>query len=309
MAVTLEQLKLGTTDKIAQGFISEMQANSLLLDRLTFDDCVSANGGSNLVYGYDRVKTPSQAGFRKLNSEYTASVAEIEKVSTELGILGGSYEIDRIVAAASNGAPVDHVVMQLEEKRKATIRAFNNSVINGTASANSFDGLKAALAGSSTEGTATVDMSTFANIKENALEWAFEFNNWIAKLTRKPDMLLVNANMKAKLNAIATILGQYQTKTSEAGLTYDLFSGIAIEDLGSGDHTGANVVADGDIYAVCLGMNEFHGVTLGGGNALSIYTPDFSTPGAVKKGEVEFPCAVALKASKAAGVFHEKAAG
>ena len=68
MAVTLEQLKAGTGDRIAQGVISELQANSLLLDRLTFDDCVSANGGSSLTYGYNRAKTPTTAAWRELNA-------------------------------------------------------------------------------------------------------------------------------------------------------------------------------------------------------------------------------------------------
>lgn len=308
MAVTLEQLKAGTTDKIAQGVISELQANSLLLDRLTFDDCVSANGGSNLTYGYNRVKKYSTAAWRELNAEYEASEAETEYVTTELGILGGSYKIDRVTANATDGAPVDQVTLQLEEKRKATIRSFNDAVINGTKAANKWDGLKTALASSSTEKTSAVDMSTFANIKENAIEWAYEFNLWLATLCRKPDMLLVNANMLAKLGTIATILGQYQTKTTEAGITYPMFAGIAVEDLGSGDQDGTPVVADGDIYAVCLGMSEFHGVTLSGGNGLAVYTPDFTGEGAVHEGSVEFVCGTALKQTKAAGVFHEKAA-
>lgn len=306
MAVTLEQLKAGTGDKIAQGVISELQANSLLLDRLTFDDCVSATGGSNLTYGYNRVKTPATAAWRELNAEYEANEAEAEYVTTELGILGGSYKIDRVTANATDGAPVDHVTLQLEEKRKATIRAFNNAVINGTEAANKWDGLKTALKSSSTEKTATVDMKTFANIKQNALEWAFEFNLWLATLCRKPDMLLVNANTAAKLGTIATVLGQYQTTTTEAGVVYPSFAGIAVEDLGSGDKDGTPVVADGDIYAVCLGMSELHGITLSGGNGFKVYTPDFEAEGAVHEGSVEFVCGTALKQTKAAGVFHEK---
>ena len=308
MAVTLAQLKAGTSDKIAQGVISELQANSLLLDRLTFDDCVSANGGSNLTYGYNRVKTASTAAWRELNAEFAASEAETEKVTTDLGILGGSYKIDRVNANASSGAPVDQVVMQLEEKRKATIRSFNDAVINGTKAANKWDGLKTALKNSSTEKTATVDTKTFASIKANALEWAYEFNLWLASLTRTPDMLLVNANTKAKLGTIANVLGQYQTQTSDAGVVYPIFAGIAIEDLGPGAKDGKPVVADGDIYAVCLGMSEFHGVTLDGGNGLRVYTPNFEAEGAVHEGSVEFVCGTALKATRAAGVFHEKTA-
>ena len=297
MAVTLQQLKASTQDRIAQGLISELQASSLLLDRLTFADCVSAAGGSNLTYGYNRIKTPSKAGFRNLNNEYTASEAEFEAVSVELGILGGSYEIDRVVAAATNGAPVDEVIMQLTEKRKATVRAFNNAVINGTKAAGRFDGLAKGLAGTATEKTSTVDISDFDKMKANAIAFMYDFKQWLKLFARKPDMLLVSPMMATKLETIASILGQYQTKTSEAGRDYGTFAGIAVEDLGAADETGKDVIDSEDIYGVCFGLEEFHGVTLAGGNGLSVYTPDFNSPGAVKKGEVEFVCATALKAT------------
>jgi len=58
-----------------------------------------------------------------------------------------------------------------------------------------------------------------------------------------------------------------------------------------------------DIYAVRFGVDAFHGVAVPG-NLINQWLPDFSTAGAVKKGEVEMgPVAVALKASKAAGVL------
>lgn len=306
MAVTLQQLKLATQDKIAQGLISELQASSLLLDRLTFADCVSAAGGSNLTYGYNRVKTPSKAAFRNLNAEYTPSEAEFEPVTVELGILGGSYEIDRVVAQATSGAPVDEVIVQLSEKRKATVRAFNNAVVNGTKATGRFDGLAAGLAGTATEATSIVDISTFDAMKDNAIAFMYDFKQWLKKLSRKPDLLLVGSTMATKLETIASILGQYQVKTTEAGLDYGMFAGIPFEDLGPANETGTDVIATEDVYGVCLGLDEFHGVTLTGGNALSVYTPDFDAPGAVKKGEVEFVCATALKATKAAGVYHPK---
>ena len=58
-----------------------------------------------------------------------------------------------------------------------------------------------------------------------------------------------------------------------------------------------------DIYAVRFGLDGFHGVAVTG-NLINQWLPDFSTAGAVKKGEVEMgPVAVVLKASKAAGVL------
>jgi len=58
-----------------------------------------------------------------------------------------------------------------------------------------------------------------------------------------------------------------------------------------------------DIYAVRFGLDAFHGVSVPG-NLINQWLPDFTTAGAVKKGEVEMgPVAVVLKASKAAGVL------
>lgn len=70
-----------------------------------------------------------------------------------------------------------------------------------------------------------------------------------------------------------------------------------------GGGTGVGATGLTDIYAVRFGLDGFHGVAVPG-NLINQWLPDFSTAGAVKKGEVEMgPVAVALKSSKAAGVF------
>ncbi len=52
-----------------------------------------------------------------------------------------------------------------------------------------------------------------------------------------------------------------------------------------------------------FGLDGFHGVAVPG-NLVNQWLPDFTTAGAVKRGEVEMgPVAVALKSSRAAGVF------
>jgi hypothetical protein len=53
-----------------------------------------------------------------------------------------------------------------------------------------------------------------------------------------------------------------------------------------------------------VGLDAFHGVSTAGGQLVQTWLPDFSSAGAVKKGEVELgPVAVALKATKAAAVL------
>jgi hypothetical protein len=59
-----------------------------------------------------------------------------------------------------------------------------------------------------------------------------------------------------------------------------------------------------DIYAVRIGMDGFHGVTVSGQDMIRRWLPDFDRAGAVKTGEVEMgPVGVALKATKAAAVL------
>lgn len=52
-----------------------------------------------------------------------------------------------------------------------------------------------------------------------------------------------------------------------------------------------------------LAMDGLHAVSFAGVAPVQTWLPDFSTAGAVKKGEVEMNAAIALKTSKAAGVF------
>ena len=59
-----------------------------------------------------------------------------------------------------------------------------------------------------------------------------------------------------------------------------------------------------DLFAVRAGLDGFHGISFTGAQLVKTYLPDFSTPGAVKLGEVEMgPVGVALKATKAAAVL------
>ena len=80
------------------------------------------------------------------------------------------------------------------------------------------------------------------------------------------------------------------------------WDGIRIEKLRDG------ALATNDIYAICFGLEEFHGITLTGDSGINVALPDWSAPGAVKSGDSEFVCGCALKKTKAAGVLHPKAA-
>ena len=214
MAITLEEAKVGMADHVDQQVIDTFQRSSLLLDRMTFDNAISpGTGGSTLVYGYTQLKTPSTAAVRAINSEYTANEAKREKKTTQAIIMGGSFEVDRVIQDTSGA--IDELVFQADEKIKATANFFTHCVINGTAAGTAapgkttgtFDGLNKLLANSSTEYTATADLSTSENVTANYNQFLDELDEFISGLDGMPDMLLMNRKMLSKLRGIARRAG------------------------------------------------------------------------------------------------------
>ena len=58
MAITLQEAKIGMADKVDQQVVDMFRRNSLLLDKLVFDNVISpGTGGSTLTYGYIQLKS------------------------------------------------------------------------------------------------------------------------------------------------------------------------------------------------------------------------------------------------------------
>ena len=319
MAITLAEVKVGMADKVDQQVVDMFRRSSLLLDRLTFDNAISpGTGGSTLTYGYIQLKTPSTAAVRQINSEYTANEAKREKKITSAIIMGGSFNVDRVIQDTSGA--IDELVFQADEKIKATANFFTNAVINGTSAgsgtgyvANTFDGLKKLLAGTSTEYTSTADLTTSANIDSNYNTFLDELDEFISGLDGMPDMLIMNRKMLSKLRGIARRAGYYESTKDDFGRVVETYNGIELMDAGqyyNGSNT-VNIVDDvaasssaagtSDIYAVKFGLDAFHGISPTGTKVISSYMPDLTLPGAVKTGEVELVAGVALKNTLKAG--------
>ena len=319
MAITLAEAKVGMADKVDQQVVDTFRRSSLLLDRLTFDNCISpGTGGSTLGYQYTMLKTPATAATRAINSEYTANEAKREVKKTQAIIMGGSFEIDRVIQNTSGA--IDELSFQAEQKIKATSNYFHYLVVNGQAGTggsgyvnNTFDGLKKLLAGSSTEYTATADLTTSANIDSNYNTFLDELDEFISGLDGMPDMLLMNRKMLSKLRGIARRAGYYESTKDDFGRVVETYNGIELMDAGqyyNGSQTvdtvadvaaGASGAGTSDIYAVKFGLDAFCGISPTGNGVITSYMPDLSLPGAVKKGEVELVAGVALKNSLKAG--------
>lgn len=309
MAVTLAQAKLNVTDDLQLGIIDEFAKSSFILNNIPFDDCVSpVGGGATLTYGYTRLITQPTAAFRSVNSEYTPSEVQKQRYTTDLKVFGGAYEIDRIIAGM--GGIADEIALQSAQKVKAASALFSDTIINGNSSvdANVFDGLDVAITGTDTEYREAVDLSTSELVTTNYMGFLDKLDEFLTLLDGTPDALMMNTKMAAKMRAVARRAGMYQVTQNNFGQTVEYYGNIPFVDLGAKPGTNAPIVGidesgNTSIYAVRFGLDGFHAISMAGQPPVRTWLPDFSTAGAVKKGEVEMVAGCALKATKAAGVM------
>lgn len=312
MAVTLAQAKLNVTDDLQLGIIDEFAKSSYLLNNIPFDDCVSpVGGGATLTYGYTRLITQPTAAFRSVNSEYATHEVQKQRYTTDLKVFGGAYEVDRIIAGM--GGIADEVALQSAQKVKAASALFSDTIINGNSStdANVFDGLDVAVTGTDTEytPTAAIDLSTSDNVTANATAFVDAVDEWLATMDGV-SAILCNAKMLAKFRAVARRMGMYQVTKNDFGQKVEHYGDIPLVDLGAKAGTndpivGINGSGETSLYAVRFGIDGFHAISMAGQPPVKIWLPDFSTAGAVKKGEVEMVAGCALKSTKAAGAFRK----
>ena len=323
MAITLAEASVGRADKVSQTVIDELRRGSFLLDKLTFDDTVSpGTGGSTLAYGYLQRQTPSTAAGRAINAEYTANEAKKTKKVAYLKIFGGSAEVDRVIQAASGN---QEIAEQIKEKTEATLNHFHYTCINGSSTNNAvdFDGLSKLLTGKSTEcnvgnDATVINLSTSAYLDSNYKLMQDMLDEFLATLDGKPDLLLGNSKLIAKLKGVARRAGFLSHSEDAFGNSVSGYDDIPFMDLknyynGSATVPCSPIYTTGtgndavtgltDLYAVKFGLDAFHGASLTGDSIVHTYLPDLNTPGAVKKAEVEMVAAVVLKNTTKCGVL------
>lgn len=313
MPVTLEQARQNTTDAMDLAVIDEFRTNSLL-ELIQFDDVVNpAGGGATLTYGYRRLAELSDAAFRALNTEYTPSEVSTTRHTTDLKVLGGAFQIDRILSNLGPAA-TNEVALQMQQKVRAVQAEFGNAVINGDSAVDedSFDGLSKALTGSSTE----VDGWDWSGISspEEALATLDQIDDFLGNLDDQPQAIITNKRVIARLRAAARRANMYAREAGPRDSYFETYGGVRLIDAGKKAGSNEDVIpVEGgktDMYAVRFGLDAFHGVSTAGGNLVKTWAPDFNSAGAVKTGEVELgPVGVVLKKTKAAAVARDITVG
>lgn len=310
MPVTLAQAAQNATDDVNVSVINEFRTNTLL-DLLTFDDVVNpAGGGATLTYGYRRLATLATAGFRALNSEYVPSEVTTTKHSVDLKVLGGSFQVDRVIAKIGPAAS-SAVSLNMSQKIEAAKAEFGNALINGDSAtiADSFDGLKKMLAGSTTEVTAEVAWHGAID-ESKSYQILDDLDTFLAMLDGEPGAIISNRVALAKIRAALRRTNSYTREVTPLGQTRESYGSIQLVDAGKKAGTNEDVIpvvnGSTQIYAARFALDGLHGVSTVGGQLVDQWLPDFTKAGAVKTGEVEMgPVAIALKKTKAAGVMKD----
>ena len=321
MAVTLAEAKNNALEDYDPFVIDEFRKSSVILDSLIFDDAVNpAGGGATLDYSYRRQETQPTAEFRAINTEYSPSTTTTKKYSTTLAVLGGAFEIDRILANIGPKGS-DEVTRNINDKVKAAITLFQDTVINGDTGVNdkAFDGLDKALTGSSTEMKPTSDTYDWTDLEGEKGNKAIDtLDEFLDLLDGTPTIVVGNKKALARVRAMVRRTSMYVREPIDGlanangrPISRESYGGILFAD--AGEKAGSNdpiipIASDGttSLYAYRVGLDGFCGITTTDGTLVKTWLPDFTQPGAVHRGEVELgPVGVALKATKAAGVLRK----
>ena len=308
MPITLLEAKETCQDKLTQYVIDEFR-KSALLDMLPFDNNVKPDGSTSMLYAYNRTTTQPTAGVRAINAEYVAQEAKTTRYTTEMKILGGSFEIDRAIINNQKGV-IDHVTYQMNEKIKATRALFHDLFINGDNGVNpdEFDGLNKAITGSATEivPTAAINLSTSANITTNAPVLLDTIRKLMSELSATPDVMLLNAQMYAVFQSIMDRAGMVTSKEN-FGTEVFKWGDTAVMKMGDKPGTSNPIIpivnGETSIYFAKLGMDAVHAISPT--QMINTYLPNMNETGAVKKGEVELIGAMVMKNQFSAGAVRK----
>lgn len=309
MPLTLTESRNLSNDKLTQWVIDEFR-KSALLDSLVFDNTVKPQGGETLAYSYNRVTTLPTAAGRLINAEYTPQEAKTTRFTVDLKPFGGSFQLDRVIIKHEREV-VEHVQFQLGQKVQATRALFHDWFINGDEAGNAtnFDGLDVVVTGSSTEliPAAPIDLNSSADIDTNWKILLDSLRRLRALMDGAPSLYMMNGVMFGVFQSVMDRAGI--NLASKANYGDEVLQWGASLVMSLGDKPGTSnpiipiVLGETDIFAARIGLDGVHGVSPDGDVLVETFLPDMTAPGAVKTGEVEAVAAVAVKATRSAGVL------
>lgn len=310
--IRLEDAQITEPSAVKKAVYNTFRANSVLLDKLPFDDAAAVTGGGSFDYNYTQQKTVPAATTRAIGTDFVPDTeVQYEPQSLSCVPVGRKFTVDRAVYEVHPGI----VARETSQSIEAARAKLQDMLINGVKAGDgkSFDGLSKLLAGTVNEFGADeladnefVDWTLATVNSAAAAAQAMEvMDSALGSLDGPADLILGST---ATLNRLATIgrLGGYITAAEDAfGKPLKAYNGVSMVDLKNRPGSGDPIVKEGELYVVRLGEDGFHGVTPAGRSLISTHLPNFTTTDgdAIKSGAVEMLVAAALKSARAAAVI------
>ncbi len=305
MALTLAQSAVLSQNALQRGVVETFVIESRVLDRLPL---LTVEGNA---YAYNEEGTLPGVEFRAVNSAYTESTGVINQKTETLVILGGDADVDTFIVQ-TRGNLNDQRAAQTRMKVKSAVYKFQDGFINGDVAvdANSFDGLKKRLTGAQVIPAATNGLAVLG--ADDAARHTFldKLDEAIAAV-QNPQVLYMNADIKAKLKSSARRLTMFDQSVDDFGRSIERYNGLEIVDVGTkSDGTtkiipqtetqGASAITS-SIYVAGFGQDEsdrgITGLSNGGIQVKDLGEIDAKP---VFRTRIEFFCGLALFGSRAA---------
>ncbi len=274
--LTLTEASKLIQNPLQRGVVETFARTSPVLERLPFMD---VNGNA---YSYNIEKTLPGIAFRDYNESYTESTGVVNPHTEKLFILGGLSSVDRALVK-TQGSVNNIRAIHDSMKAKAAALTFTKTFFKGDNGTNAteFDGLEERITG---DQLLTGEL-TLAKLDE-----------LIDAVVGAPTALFMNKATRRNVNALMRAAGQATEVVSDAfGRQIPAYAGLPIGVIEE-DKDGNAILADGEVYALRFGIQEFvSGLQAGGMEVidLGLNRTQYETL-------IEWICGIA--------VFHPKAA-
>ena len=280
--LTLAEASKLIQNPLQRGVVETFARTSPVLERLPFMD---VNGNA---YSYNVEQTLPGIAFRDYNTSYTESTGVVNPHTEKLYIMGGISSVDRALVK-TQGSVNNIRAIHDNMKAKAAALTFTAKFFNGdnTTAATEFDGLKERLTGS--QALTYTGAMTLEKVDE-----------LIDGVIGGPTALFMSKATRRTVNALRRAAGQATEVVSDSfGRQIDAYAGIPIGVIEE-DKDGAAILADGEIYAIRMGVQEYvSGLQAGGMEVidLGLNRTQYETL-------IEWICGIAVFHPKAAARLH-----
>ena len=280
--LTLAEASKLIQNPLQRGVVETFARTSPVLERLPFMD---VNGNA---YSYNVEQTLPGIAFRDYNASYTESTGVVNPHTEKLYIMGGISSVDRALVK-TQGSVNNIRAIHDNMKAKAAALTFTAKFFNGdnTTAATEFDGLKERLTGS--QALTYTGAMTLEKVDE-----------LIDGVIGGPTALFMSKATRRTVNALRRAAGQATEVVSDSfGRQIDAYAGIPIGVIEE-DKDGAAILADGEIYAIRMGVQEYvSGLQAGGMEVidLGLNRTQYETL-------IEWICGIAVFHPKAAARLH-----